>query len=142
MDHNWVNKAREKKTENEISTELGSLSDRPTCDACYGYCKSPLVKIETVIVSAIRNASESKQISTDERVRTGAVAEGKCEAEEVEGDASNDGVDDIGEHNVDGVLSSDRAGTEHGEADLHDEDEVGRKEEEDGVEGVCNTLLP
>lgn len=69
-----------------------------------------MVKEEAIIVGTVGNRNKSEEIGANEGVGMGAVAEGKCEAEEVEGDASDDGVDDVGEHYVDGVLGSDGAG--------------------------------
>lgn len=64
---------------------------------------------------------------SDEAV--GRRAEGEGEAEEVVEETSGGGVDDVREHNVHRVLGSDGAGAEHGEAELHREDEVRGEEE-------------
>ncbi|KAG5127205.1 hypothetical protein JHK82_028040 [Glycine max] len=70
---------------------------------------------------------------TDEAVGGGAESEG--EAEEVVEEAAGGSVQDVGEHDVHGVLGADGAGAEHGEAELHRKNEVGGKEEVGVVDG-------
>ena len=50
---------------------------------------------------------EAKKVATDEGVRRGTKGEG--EAEEVVREATGSGVEDVGEHDVHGVLGTDRA---------------------------------
>lgn len=109
---------------------------------CNGYGESPLVKKEAVVVRAIGNVVKRKEVGANERVGIGTIAKGKSKAEEVIRDATYNGVNNVGEHYVHGVLCPDRAGTEHGKAELHYEDEVRRKEEVNGVDGGRDTVFP
>ena len=70
----------------------------------------------------------------NETVRGGAKSKG--EAEHVEEDAARGGVEDVGEHDVHGVLGAYGAGAQHGESELHGEYEVSGEKKESGVDGV------
>ena len=92
-----------------------------------------MVEKEAVIGGGRRELLEAEEVFSDEAV--GGAAEGEGVAEEVVAEAAGRGVEDVGEHDVHGVLGADGAGAEHGEAELHGEDEVGGEEEVGGVDG-------
>lgn len=54
----------------------------------------------------------------------GRCAESKSEAEEVVEETSGGGVENVGEHDVHGVLSANRTSTKHSETKLHRENEI------------------
>ena len=70
-----------------------------------------------------RRALQEEPVVADEAV---AVAEHEGEAEGVEENAAEAGVDDALHQHVDGLARAAEAGFEHGEADLHAEDQEGR----------------
>ena len=107
VDHDRVDKASEEEGEDEIGAELGAFSDGAAGDASHGYGESPLVEEVAVVVGGIRDVFESEIVGANEGVGGGARAKGKGEAKEVVGDAADNGVDHIGEHDVHGVLGSD-----------------------------------
>ena len=65
-----------------------------------------------------------------------AVAEHEGEADGVEEQAAETGVDDALHQHVDGFARAAEAGLEHGEADLHAEDEEGGDQRPHGVDGI------
>lgn len=66
----------------------------------------------------------------------GGPAEGEGKAEQVVAQPASRRVENICEHYVHGVLSSDWAGAQHGEAELHGENKVRGEQEESVVDGV------
>ena len=70
----------------------------------------------------------------------GGGAEGEGKAEEIVKEAAGGGVENIGQHNVHGVLGADGAGAEHREAELHRKDKVRGEEEVRCVDGIGRVL--
>lgn len=64
---------------------------------------------EAVVSSGYRGeVSEAEEVSADEGV--GGSAEGKGKAEEVIGEGTGSGIEDVGEHDIHGVLGTNGAG--------------------------------
>lgn len=134
MRNHGINKSGEKRRVNQIRHELSPLRNRAAGDSGGGYGEGPLVQEITVVERGIGHLLQAEEMFPDEPVRRPAKGEG--EAEEVVEEAAGGGVENVGEHDVHGVLGANRAGAEHGEAELHGEDEVGGEEQVGGVDGV------
>ena len=127
MRHDGVNEAGEEGGVDEVSHELSPLGDGAAGDAGGGDGEGPLVEEVAVVEVRRGDVLEAEEVAADEAV--GGCAEGEGEAEEVVEEATGGRVQDVGEHDVHGVLGADGAGAEHGEAELHGEDEVCGEEE-------------
>ena len=122
-----VDKASQERWVNQISHKLGPFGDGSAGDAGGGDGESPLVEEVAVVEGFGWNGLEGKEVFTDEAI--GGRAKGKSEAKEVVEKATGGGIEDIGEHNIHGVLGTNRASAEHGEAKLHGKDEISREKE-------------
>jgi len=109
---------------------LSSLGDGAAGDSSGGDGEGPLVEEEAVVIGGNGVVSKAEEVAADEAVGRGT--EGESEAEEVVGEATGGGVEDVGEHDVHGVLCSDGSCAEHGETKLHGEDQI-RGEKKVGV---------
>lgn len=125
--NNRVDKSGEKRRIYKVGNELSPLGDGAAGDAGGGDGESPLVEEVAVVKGIGWNVLETEEVAADEAVGRGT--EGEGEAEEVVEEAAGGGVEDVGEHDVHGVLGADGTGAEHGEAELHREDEVGGEQE-------------
>lgn len=139
MGHDGVNEAREEEGEDKVSAELGALGNGAASDASDSDGKGPLIEEVAVIIGAIRDVFKGEEVGTDEGV---GVPEGEGKTEEVVGDTADDGIDNVGKHDVHGVLGPNGPSTEHGEAKLHYKYQVRREEEVDRVNGVGHARLP
>ena len=135
MGSNRINEASQERRVNNINHELGSLCDGPGGYPCCSNGESPLEEEERIVVSRRRDASEAEEVLADEAVGGGAEGEGK--AKEIVEEASGGGIENVGEHDVHGVLGADGAGAEHREAELHYEDEVRGEEQVRRVDGAA-----
>ncbi|PTQ43661.1 hypothetical protein MARPO_0023s0005 [Marchantia polymorpha] len=106
-------------------------------DAGGGDGERPLEEEEAVVesVRSVGDVVQAEEIAADERIVVLAAPEGEAESEQIERDASRGCVQDIGHHDVHGVFGPHRARAQHGEANLHREDEVGREEQVHIVDG-------
>ncbi|CAL5031088.1 unnamed protein product [Urochloa decumbens] len=131
--HDGVHEPREERRVDEVGDELGPLGDGPRRDPRGGDGEGPLVEEEVVVEPGPREVLEPEELLPDEAV--GGRAEGEGEAEEVVEERARGGVQHVGQHDVHGVLGADGPRAEHGEPELHREDEVGREEKVRGVHG-------
>ena len=127
MGDDGVDEAGEEGGVDEIGHELCAFGDGAAGDAGGGDGEGPLIEKVAVVEALGGEFLEAEEVFANEAV--GGGAEGEGEAEEVVEEAAGGGVEDVGEHDVHGVLGADGAGAEHGEAELHREDEVGGEEE-------------
>ncbi|KAJ7979756.1 hypothetical protein O6P43_003120 [Quillaja saponaria] len=74
-------------------------------------------------------------MAADESIRWCPESKGK--SEKVIKETTCCGVENISEHDVHGVFGSNRAGAEHGKAELHRKHEVSREKKVSGVNGEC-----
>jgi len=119
-----VHEAGEEGGVGEVRHELRPLGDGARRDAGGGDGEGPLEEEEVVAEAGLREAPEAEEVAPDEAV--GGRPEGEGEAEEVVEERAGGGVEDVGEHDVDGVLGLDGARAEHGEDEVGGEEQVRR----------------
>ncbi|GER55890.1 chaperone protein DnaJ [Striga asiatica] len=124
----------------EVGDELGALGDGAAGDAGGGDGEGPLVEEVGVVEGGGGDVLQAEEVAADEAV--GGAAEGEGEAEEVVEEAASGRVEDVGEHDVHGVLGADGSGAEHGESQLHRKDKVRREEEVSRVNGEGRVREP
>ncbi|CAH9072029.1 unnamed protein product [Cuscuta europaea] len=109
MGNDRVNKAGEKSRVYQIRHKLGPLGYGAAGYAGGGYGESPLVEKISVIhpCVGVGDTLQAEEVISDEAVGFLAGSEGKGEPEKVVEEPAGGGVEDVGEHDILGVLGAD-----------------------------------
>ena len=139
MDDDGIDKARQHHRVAEIRSHLATLGQRTSDDRGRRRGEGELEQPEHVVVYA----HEEEVGVPNERglpaFEGSAVGEGIANGIEAEGGAAC--IQEILEHGVLDILLLDGTGTKHGESGLHEEDERGGVDEEEGVEAGGEAVL-
>eukprot|EP00568_Trieres_chinensis_P001003 CAMPEP_0183304480 /NCGR_PEP_ID=MMETSP0160_2-20130417/9554_1 /TAXON_ID=2839 ORGANISM="Odontella Sinensis, Strain Grunow 1884" /NCGR_SAMPLE_ID=MMETSP0160_2 /ASSEMBLY_ACC=CAM_ASM_000250 /LENGTH=389 /DNA_ID=CAMNT_0025467539 /DNA_START=603 /DNA_END=1769 /DNA_ORIENTATION=+ len=137
--HHRVHEPRQRDRVAQVRRHLAPLRERPGHDGRRSGCERELEQPVGQVVDAaeeeVGRSHEGRFRRRSRRRSDGAgraVREGVPDAVEAEGGAA--GVQEVLEHRVADVLEADGAGAEHGEPGLHEEDQGGGVQEEEGVE--------
>src|SRR5689334_22388063 len=138
MADDGVNESGDRHAVNQVSDESGASDHGAGGDGRAGIGKGKLEQPERQegdaggLIGGWRILQEEPVIAYE----AVAVAEHEGKAEAVEQNAAETGVDDAFHQYVYGFAGAAEAGFEHGEADLHAENQKGRDQRPDGVDRI------
>mmetsp|Transcript_24956 Transcript_24956/g.62249 ORF Transcript_24956/g.62249 Transcript_24956/m.62249 type:complete len:459 (-) Transcript_24956:196-1572(-) len=132
-----VHKGGEEEGVSEVRLEGSALGDGAGDNGGRGGREGPLEQERVPVTEphVVVTLAQCERAFADERVGLAIfiLSVGHAIAEEVEGDGPDARVEDVLDEDVHHVLGADRAGAEHGETSLHEEDEVSGEKHERSV---------